>query len=99
MKKILTVIVCFAASVFIVFFSGSFFAEKASAEDQVIGLFDQHVTEVTERPQIVHMLYQDGRLIGAVRNTARLDQMLKDVYSERYEDDFPNSRLDLGMDV
>ncbi len=99
MKKILTVIVCFAASVFIVFFSDSFFAEKASAEDQVIGLFDQHVTEVTERPQIVHMLYQDGRLVGAVRNTARLDQMLKDVYSERYEDDFPNSRLDLGMDV
>ena len=99
MKRILTVIICFAASVFIVLFGSSFFSEKLSAGDRVIGLFDQHVTEVTERPQIVHMLYQDGNLIGAVRNTARLDQMLKDVYSERYEDDFPGSRLDLGMDV
>ena len=99
MKRILTIAVCFAASVFIVLFGGSFLKEKQQPEDTVAGLFGQHVTQLSDTPQVNHMLYQDGQLIGILRDTSRLDRMLKDVYAERYEDDFPNSRLDLGSNV
>jgi hypothetical protein len=82
-----------------VLFGGSFLKEKQQPEDTVAGLFGQHVTQLSDTPQVNHMLYQDGQLIGVLRDTSRLDRMLKDVYAERYEDDFPNSRLDLGSNV
>ena len=99
MKRILTVAICFAASVFIVLFSTGFFEEKTQPQDSEAGMFHQRASVLSDRPQICHMLYQNDQLIGIIRDTGRLEKMLKDVYAERYEDDFPDSRLALGNDV
>lgn len=99
MKRILTVVICFAASVFIVLFGTKFFEEKTQPQNSEAGMFHQQAVILSDRPQICHMLYQNGELIGIIRDTGRLEEMLKDVYAERYEDDFPDSRLALGNDV
>ena len=99
MKKVLTVLICLAASVFIVLFTGGYLKEKTDAGTDPIGMFSQEVTNISDKPHTAYMLYEGNDLIGVLRNTRSLDDMLESVYAERYEDDFPDSRLALGNDV
>ncbi|MFV0254853.1 MAG: peptidoglycan DD-metalloendopeptidase family protein [Erysipelotrichaceae bacterium] len=80
------------------FFNGGFnyFATSIFGESTAI---KQEVEYLTEEPYNVTALYHDGLLIGYFSDPVVLDNLLKQVYNERYKEEFPNSSVSLGLDA
>lgn len=102
MKKFLVLIACFAASVAIVVFlpfmrsaAGSTMAQESSET----GMFHQTVTKINSDPVTVHSLYIDGRLAGILTDVRKLDDHLKKVYQERYEENYPGTHAALSHNI
>lgn len=103
-KRILTLVVCTLISILIVVGFPIFFHSfnGTDVEDDLstsVGMFDQKVIHVRSKEGTVHKLYADGKLVGVVKKTDRLESHLKEVYKNRYEDKYPNSSLHLGRDA
>ncbi len=103
MKRFLTLAGCFLASVFIVMFLPSFLHLPAVAadavKDSVSGMFDQHVESIRSTPSSVQKIYADGQLLGIVSSKTKLDQFLDQIYHEKYEKKYPNSKAGFGENV
>lgn len=65
--------------------------EEALIEQNIIGI----KSEVSE----ISKIYDSGKLLAVLSDKKALDNMLNDVYKEKYEVDFPKSTLDVGKDI
>ena len=91
LKKLIAIGICFLASAAIVLllplamqsFSGVKVEESNASED---GKFNQHITYVQDEPHKVYKIYESGKLLGVLNHKDKLDQHLKDVYKEKYEE-------------
>lgn len=104
MKKILALGLALLMSVGIVFVSDSLQAKEIdtaslSKLDSENAIVPQTTTLRSEGEHEVYTLYEKDRLLGVVHDQTKLDALLKRVYSERYETDFPNTKLGLGEDI
>lgn len=50
----------------------------------------------TTMPKTQYVLYQNDQILGVVSDVQKLEQCFEEVYHERYEEEFPNSRVGLG---
>ena len=62
-------------------------------------LIKQEVIDVLERPRIIRKLFYEDQLIGVIKDMDALNELLDKVNEERYKEDFPNSKAQLGEDV
>ena len=103
MKKLLTILVCFAASVIIVMFvphKGIQFAAQALSDARGnAGLFNQKVESIAQTPVRIKKIFNNGELVGIISDARLLEQHYRDIYKEKYEENFPDSRVYLAKDM
>lgn len=103
MKKVLTLAACVLASIGIVIFLPSLFhvftGTSLGKGIETEGMFNQTVTGIQSKPSTVYKLYNDGELLGTVSSTDKIADHLKEVYSDKYEEEFPGSAVHLGRDM
>ena len=63
------------------------------------GLVDQKVTGITLSGHTVYRVYLKGKLVGTLSSSSGLDGYLQQEYEENYEQDYPDSCLNVGEDV
>lgn len=104
LKKLIAIGICFLASAAIVLllplamqsFQGVQVKESNASDD---GKFNQHITYVHDEPHKVYKIYESGKLLGVLNHKDKLDQHLKDVYKEKYEEKYPGTSAHLDRDV
>ncbi len=101
MKKLLVILASLAASVAIVMFLPSMRTTSGYALEENVetGLFHQIVTRINSDPATIHCVYEEGNLIGILRDRKKLDQHLDQVYHEKYEEKYPNTEVYLSKDL
>lgn len=57
----------------------------------------QQVEAISEEPYNVTALYHEGILVGYFSDPEVLSNILRQVYNERYREDFPDSSVSLGL--
>ena len=65
-------------------------------EDSVI---PQAILSINQTYTKVQKVYQKEQLIGVLSDDADTDAFLERVYLERYQTDFPNTKLGFGQDI
>lgn len=104
MKKIIALCIALLCSIGIAFVSDNLQAKtldsaslsKLQSENAI---FKQETTLNENGEHEVFMIYEKDRLLGVVHDQSKLDALLERVYKERYETDFPNTKLGLGEDL
>ena len=103
MKKFMTLLICTLISIVIVvvmpmlFHTFSFVCVESESTNHV-GMFQQTVVSVNAKEQTIHKLYYKDELIGIFSNQEALDRHLKQVYHDKYEADFPDTKAHIGRD-
>jgi len=59
----------------------------------------QEVIDVLDRPRVIKKLFYEDRQIGVIDDMDELNELLDAVNKNRYQQDFPNSKAQLGADV
>lgn len=102
-KKFLIITACFVAAVLIVLFIPSLISSvrplNMSSSGTSEGMFQQTITNINAQPQMIHRLYSDGVYVGALKDPAKLDAHLKEVYQNQYAQQYPGSACHLGRNV
>ena len=102
MKKLLTITICLLAAVFIVFgipyIDGTLFQDNKIESDEV-GVFHQKIVERNETPVTNYFLYNQGEVLAVVNDKAKLDRFLNDIYKNEFQEDYPDSDVNLAVDV
>lgn len=102
-KKLMILIVCFAAAVLIVVFIPSFSSTvnptQAALDQTSEGMFQQKITRVKEEPQMIHRMYSNGEYLGTITDLTKLNAHLQEVYHDKYEEEYPSSACHLGRNV
>lgn len=103
MKKYISIIICAFASVFIAMVLPTLlntftFVSVAEGESEEIGMFSQTITSISSSSNVVSKLYSHGELIGVINDTSKLEEHLQQVYQDRYEDEFKDTKVHLGRD-
>lgn len=103
MKRVLTLLLCLCASIFIVVFLprfvyGSETVEKENVHDEN-SLIEQPILGLSETAHQVTKIYYRGDLIGVLNNRSKLDTFLKSMYQSLYQEDFPDSSVELDKDI
>lgn len=62
-------------------------------------LITQKILSVNKEVKHVSKIYDSGKLIGVISDKSYLDNKLNEVYKERYEATYPDSSIDIGLDV
>ncbi len=104
MKQVYALISAFLIAVVLTFMS-AYFEPKAfsgdfnSAFDIENAIIPQKVLNTTQTEQNNTVIYYKDSIIGVLNDDSKLDQMLAEVYQNRYAQDFPDTKLGLGEDV
>jgi len=102
MKKYYPLIVAFGLALMIGFFFPSInfkpnqLATSAKIENTLV---PQDITEYLDKPIKVTKLYDSGQLIGVVQDYDKITDLVTKVYNRDYAEKFPNSNIDLGVDI
>ncbi len=103
MKNIFFVFLSLGAAVLITLFQPyghmSFSAREMEPGAMASGHFRQAVTLIHSSPVTVTKLYENGSLLAVVSDEAMLDNHLKEVYKNKYEKDFPSSKVYLSKEL
>lgn len=67
--------------------------------DMAHSMFQQKVVSTLQTPKKVNVLYYQNQLVGVISDEKKLDELLNDVYKERYEKKYPNKKLGLSDDI
>lgn len=70
--------------------------QQWSDESSVIS---QKVTDKSLIPHSITKMYYEGNLVGMVKDTKKIDSLLKEVYENNYKEDFPDSSMGLNADI
>ena len=100
MKKVLLILVCFVASVLLVYLPR--LNDRNDLKAEIINnesLVAQDVLAYSEKPLLQHKLYHNQDLIGVVQDVDALNAFLNNYYMENYVDEFPDNKISLGQDV
>ena len=97
MKRILVILASLAAAVCIAVFVP--FSYRTAVGSTTDGIIPQEILEITSEPSPVYSVYNEGKLIGVLKNRTDLNRFLKQVYKEDYAAEYPSSSLSLGKDV
>ncbi len=62
-------------------------------------IISQEVHGLLSEPKEVVKVYDAGALIGVVQDYTIIEQMLKEIYVEQYQEDFPDTVMGLGEDI
>ena len=62
-------------------------------------IIEQAVISVSPNINTIQKVYMKEQLIGVLSEQANIDAFLRDVYAERYAQDFPNTSLGFGEDI
>ncbi len=104
MKKLYIIVIACVFSIVITYLSQRFQildvvgnpAESLVTQNPII---EQRVIQTNHEAKEVHNLYYKDRKVGVLYDREKLDAFLSNVYMERYEADFPDTKLGLGEDV
>ena len=103
MKKIITILISLIAAIFIVVFLPRFVYGNEGASDENIntesGIVDQTILGVSSTSHPVSKIYYRGELIGVLSDRAKLDSFLNAIYTTHYQEDFPDSSVELDKDI
>ena len=67
--------------------------------DKSMAIIQQDVVEVASDAQKITKIYDGNQLIGIIKDQSKIDTLLTEVYTQRYQQDFPSSKMNLGTDV
>ena len=102
MKKIFTVILLGVMS-FLLMIASDLLGNNAklaqSVNVQETSLISQPVMSVNVQPVQIKKIYYKDQLIGVLSSETDLQAFLNSVYQEKYQADFPNTKLGLGEDI
>lgn len=62
-------------------------------------IIDQTVISVSPNIKTIQKVYLRDQLIGVLSEQADTDAFLREIYAERYAQDFPNTSLGFGVDI
>ena len=62
-------------------------------------MFNQEIVETLNEPRKIDVLYYKNTLIGVVNDDQKLQNMLDEVYEDRYQSQYPNTELGLSTDI
>ena len=106
MKKQLILIVSLAfASILLAFFYprtsiiNAVPDEEAAAQLSQEAIIPQKVIETFSEEQSIYKVYYKDRQLGIVTDVNKLNDFLNQVYEERYQEEFPNSKVGFGEDI
>lgn len=104
MKKLLTILGClFFAGICTLFTSNMRFGgnkEALGTSDILnISILNQEIISVSDVPKKIYKIYDCGELLGVITDKQKIEQFLDEVYKEKYEEDFPESNLGIGVDM
>lgn len=105
MKKHVSLIIAFVGALVLTFGSTylSAHAEVSSKASSRFNMEDaivkQKVIAKNDEKKEISTIYLRDQMIGTLKDGKKLDKLLKRVYKERYEKDFPNSKIGLGEDI
>ncbi len=67
--------------------------------DKSMAIIQQDVVEVASDAHKIIKIYDGNQLIGIIKDQSKIDTLLTEVYTQRYQQDFPSSKMNLGTDV
>lgn len=67
--------------------------------DKSMAIIQQDVVEVASDAHKITKIYDGNQLIGIIKDQSKIDTLLTEVYTQRYQQDFPSSKMNLGTDV
>ena len=98
-KRILITLGCFIAAILVTSLSHVLFDDGSFPLSLSCGKFDQKIIAVNTKEEEVNRLYADGVFLGNITSMDKLNNHLKEVYKDKYEDDFPGSGVHLGRNT
>lgn len=103
-KNILLIIGALFVSVLLAYFTQSVDATPNGADvyhlmDAGQAVFDQKVIAVNDTPAEITKLYREGKLVGIIHDSSRLENLIQQVYETEYKEEFPDSKLGLMDDI
>ncbi len=104
MKKIITILGCLILAGLCTLFNanmrfGGNKEDLGTSDILNISIIRQEMTAVNDVPRQVYKIYDCGELLGIITDIEKINQYLDDVYKEKYEEDFPESNLGIGVDM
>jgi murein DD-endopeptidase MepM/ murein hydrolase activator NlpD len=105
MKKLLPVVIALIVSIGLTMLNSStvrLFSTSTEAIAQTElenALLSQEILNTTTTPKDVYKVYQSGQFIGVLSDPAIIDGLLKRVYKDVYEENFPSSTIGLNEDI
>ncbi len=101
--NIITIIIGLVFSLLVVVFTPTIEWNGSSVNAQVQleeeSIISQDINGILTQPQEVVKIYNEGDLIGVISDYAKVDNLLKSVYAENYQESFPNTSIGLDEDV
>lgn len=103
MKKSQLLIIAFLGAA-ILTFTSSVFAKNMDLGNSLDlnekeAIITQKIDGEYKDEQEVSTIYIGNQVIGILRDDTKLDSLLSKVYKERYEKDFPDTKIGLGEDI
>ncbi len=62
-------------------------------------ILEQKVEQVNAQPQEIYRVYYKNQEIGKMHDVELMKPLLQKVYTQRYAEEFPDSKLNLGEDI
>ena len=102
MKKVLNIALLAVLSLLLMIatdYIGSGQSLVKNIDIQETSLVNQPVMAVNAQPILVKKIYHKDQLIGVLTSEAALQDFLDGIYAEKYQADFPDTKLGLGEDI
>ena len=101
MKKVIAIFICLVLSIGIVMglplVMGEGYSNSQVKQGNEKSLIDQEVLSYSTNENLYYKLYESGKLIGVLNNKGTIDEIIESEY-QKYEADFPNTKLGLKDD-
>ena len=102
MKKILNIVILGVLSVLLMITADALGTNSGSIKTidvQESSLVEQPVLAVNAQPVQIKKIYHKDQLIGVLTSEEELQAFLDSIYVEKYQADFPDTKLGLGEDI
>lgn len=100
-KQWISIFVLIVISAFLTFVGNTlkYNASFALDLDMNNSLFHQQIVKTLKEPQKITVLYYKDKMMGIIQDDEKIDTLLTEAYRNKYEKDFPHTKLGLSEDI